>query len=142
LRDSAAELRPRTLEGLRIGLPVENLFDVGLDEPGLPGPGGPELPPLLKFAMALATAPPRRAGPRARRGPRIFPPPFDCADPERVIVLFPEPSTTSSDVGDGLREVTDTFEGVVRPVSLLFPMPVRLRGDGGIIFVTGGAGFD
>jgi hypothetical protein len=140
LRDIAAE-RPRTLEGLRIGLPAENRFDVGLDEPVLPGPGGPEPPLLPKFAMALATAPPRRV-PRARRGPRIFPPPFDCADPERVIVLFPEPSTTSSDVGDGLREVTEAFEGVVRPVSLLFPMPVRLRGDGGIIFVTGGAGFD
>ncbi len=138
MRDSAAAERPRTLEGLRVGLPAENLFDVGLDEPVLAGPGGPETLLLLKFAMALATAPPRRAGPRARRGPRRFPPPFDCADPERVIVLFPEPSTTSSDAGDGLREVTDAFEGVVRPVSLLFPIPVRLRGDGGIIFVTGG----
>lgn len=133
MRDSAAE-RPRTLEGLRIGLPAENLFEVGLV---LPGPDGEPLF-LLKFAMALATVPPRRAGPRARRGPLRFPPPFDCADPERVIVLFPEPSTTSSAVGDGLREVTDAFEGVVGPVSLPLPMVVRLVGVGGITFVTGG----
>ena len=122
----AAE-RPSTLDGLRVG---ENLFDVGLGEPlG----GEPETLFLFKFAMALATAPPRRAGPRARRGPRMFP--LDWEDPERVIVDFPEPSTTSSD-GDGLRDVTDTFEGVVRPV-LGFIMLERLRGDGGMIFVAG-----
>jgi hypothetical protein len=54
-----------------------------------------------------------------------------------VILLFPEPSTTSSGVGDGLRDVTGAFEGVIRPVSL--PL-ARLRGDGGITFVTGGVG--
>jgi hypothetical protein len=66
LRVRAAE-RPRTLDGLLVGLPVENLFVAGLAGPLLVT--GVALF-LLRFATALATLPPPRRGPRARRGPR------------------------------------------------------------------------
>lgn len=91
LLENAAALLPTTLDGLLTGLP-ESLLILG--ELGGCGDVEPEMLFRLMEETKLWTLPPPLE-PLANRGPRMPAPAF-CPDPERVIVVFPDPKMTSS----------------------------------------------